>query len=59
MTVDQVYKQVIGLFPAMRKSEKRQVYDYISYDRNENDFDYGNRTECGGKYYTDERSYEI
>lgn len=55
MTVDQVYKQVIGLFPAMRKSEKRQVYDYISYDRNENDFDYGNRTECGGKYYTDER----
>lgn len=55
MTVDQVYNKVIELFPNMRKVEKRQVYDYISYDRRENDFDYRNRTECGGSYYTDER----
>ena len=55
ITVDQVYKNVIGLFPSLRKSEKRQVYDYISYDRGENDIDYGVRTECGGMYYTDER----
>ena len=55
MKVDTVYEAVVGLFPNMRKVEKRQVYDYISYDRRENDMDYGNRTECGGKYYTDER----
>lgn len=55
MGVDEVYEAVVALFPNMRKVEKRQVYDYISYDRRENDMDYGNRTECGGKYYTDER----
>jgi hypothetical protein len=55
ITINQVYKNVIDLFPSLRKSEKRQVYDYISYDRGENDYDYGNRTECGGEYYTDER----
>ncbi len=55
MKVDEAYDAVVALFPNMRKVEKRQVYDYISYDRKENDMDYGNRTECGGKYYTDER----
>lgn len=55
LRVDEVYDAVVALFPNMRKVEKRQVYDYISYDRKENDMDYGNRTECGGKYYTDER----
>lgn len=55
MKVDQVYEAVIALFPNLRKVEKRQVYDYISYDRRENDMDYGNRTECGGRFYTDER----
>ena len=55
VTVDQVYRNVVSLFPGLRKVEKRQVYDYISYDRRENDMDYGNRTECGGFFYTDER----
>ncbi len=55
MKVDEVYKNVIGLFPSLRKSEKRQVYDYISYDRGEIDKDYKYRTQCGSKYYTDER----
>ena len=55
MKVDEAYEAVIALFPSMRKVEKRQVYDYISYDRREDDMDYGNRTECGGRYYTDER----
>ena len=55
LKVDQAYEAVVSLFPNMRKVEKRQVYDYISYDRRENDMDYGNRTECGGRYYTDER----
>lgn len=54
VTINQVYKNVIELFPSLRKSEKRQVYDYI-YDNGENDFDHGNRTECGGRFYTDER----
>lgn len=55
MTVDQVYKNVIELFPGLRNVEKRQIYDYISYDRREDDMDYGHRTPCGGYYYTDER----
>lgn len=55
VSVDQVYKNVMDLFPGLRKVEKRQVYDYISYDRRENDMDYGSRTECGGYFYTDER----
>lgn len=54
-TVDQVYMNVMSLFPGLRKAEKRQVYDYISYDRRENDMDYKNRSEYGGFFYTDER----
>lgn len=55
MTVDLVYRNVMSLFPGLRKVEKRQVYDYISYNHGENDLDYGNRTECGGFHFTDER----
>lgn len=55
MKVDEAYEAIVALFPNMRKVEKRQVYDYISYDRRENDMDYGNKTECGGRFYTDER----
>lgn len=55
MKVDDAFEAAVSLFPNMRKVEKRQVYDYISYDHRENDMDYGIRTECGGKFYTDER----
>ena len=55
VTIDEIYKNVIELFPYLRKSEKRQVYDYISYDRGEDDFDYGVLTPVGSYYYTDER----
>ena len=55
ITVDQVYKEVISLFPNMRTIEKRQVYDYLFYERKEDDMDYKHRTECGGHLYTDER----
>ncbi len=55
MTVDEVYKNVMSLFPGLRKVEQRQIYDYISYDRRENDMDYGSRTECGEYHYTDQR----
>ncbi len=55
MTVDEVYENVILLFPQLRKTEKRQIKDYIRYDQRDNDTNYSNRSECGGKYYTDER----
>ena len=55
ITMDKVYENVMELFPALRKVEKRQVKDYISYDRREDDMSYGNRSECGGYHYTDER----
>ncbi len=55
MTTQEIYKNVMALFPGLRKVEKRQVYDYISYDRKENDMDYSSRWECGGEYYTNER----
>ncbi len=55
---DQVYKNVMELFPGLHKIEKREVYDHISSDHRENledDMDYGCRTKCGDYYYTDER----
>ena len=55
LTIDDVYNAVISLFPNMRKGEKRQVYDYVASDQNDNDFKYSNRTKCGEWYYTDER----
>lgn len=55
VTLDEAYESIVSLFPLLRKVEKRQVKDYLSYDRRENDIDYSHRTECGGKYYTDER----
>ena len=55
MTVDDVYKNLMTLFPNLRKIEKRQVYDYIGNDHGEHDMDYGNRTQCGKWYITDER----
>ncbi len=53
--VDEAYEAVVELFPSMRKVERRQIYDYLSYDRKEDDMDYTHRTRCGDRYYTDER----
>lgn len=55
VSIDEVYNNVMGLFPFLRKVERRQVKDYISYDIREEDIDYLNRSECGGYFYTDER----
>ena len=55
MTVDEVYKNVISLFPNMRKVEKRQAYDYIGNDHGEKDMNYGVRTKSGDWYTTEER----
>ncbi len=55
MTVDEIYKNVIALFPAMRKVEKRQVYDYLQYQNSFSDIDYEGYSELGDVRYSDER----
>lgn len=55
LNLNEVYDAIIALFPNLRRVERRQVYDYISYTQNYTDNDDGNFTECGGKYYSDER----
>ena len=56
VSVDQAYRNVVALFPSLRKFEKRQVYDYIEYETDSvvpGLFE--GRTRCGDNYYTDER----
>lgn len=55
MTIDEIYKNVIELFPAMRKVEKRQVYDYIQYQSSFSDVDFEGYSELGELRYSDER----
>ena len=55
MTIDEIYKNTIALFPAMRKVEKRQVYDYIQYQSSFSDVDYAVYSELGNMRYSDER----
>ena len=55
MTVDEIYKNVIMLFPAMRKVEKRQVYDYLQYQNSFTDVDYAGYSELENMSYSDER----
>ena len=52
---DEIYENIIELFPNMRSIEKRQVKDYIYYEGRYEDMDFGNLTPMGKKYYTDER----
>ncbi len=55
ISVDEIYRNLMALFPNLRRIEKRQVYDYIGNDHGEHDMDYGNRTQCGSWFITDER----
>lgn len=55
MTVDEIYDNVIMLFPAMRKVEKRQVYDYLHYQNSFTDADYATYSELGDMRFSDER----
>ena len=55
VSIEEIYENVMSLFPSMRKIEKRQVRDYISGDNSEEKFEYGRRTHYGNYYYTDER----
>lgn len=55
MTIDEIYKNIISLFPAMRKVEKRQVYDYLQYQSGFSDVDYAGYSELGNMRYSDER----
>lgn len=54
-SVDEIYRQVIALFPAMRKIEKRQVYDYLKSQNSFHDRDFSEISECGEMSFTDER----
>lgn len=55
LPVDEIYKQVIELFPAMRKVEKRQVYDYLKIEDSFKDRDFTELSELGEMSFTDER----
>lgn len=55
MSIDEIYKNVIELFPAMRKVEKRQIYDYLNGENSFTEVDYEGRSEIGDISYTDER----
>ena len=56
-TVDEVYQQVIGLFPNLRRVEKRQIYDWLrhnGFSEEEQELRDGVTT-CGKYDYTDRR----
>lgn len=55
MTIDEIYDNIIMLFPAMRKVEKRQIYDYLHYQNSFTDTDYATYSELGDVRVTDER----
>lgn len=55
MSVDEIYHNVIELFPAMRKVEKRQVYDYLYSENSFHDMDFEGRSELGDLGYSEER----
>lgn len=55
MSLDEIYRQVIGLFPALRKVEKRQIYDYMSFQNDFWDIDFQGYTELGKMSYAEER----
>lgn len=55
MSIDEIYENIILLFPAMRKVEKRQVYDYLQYQNGFADVDYAGYSELGDKSFSDER----
>ncbi len=55
VSVDEIYQNVIELFPAMRRIEKRQVYDYLQYDNSFVDVDFEGYSEWGDIRYSEER----
>jgi len=55
MTINHIYDEIMKLFPAMRKVEKRQVYDYLHYQNSFTDIDYEGMSDIGKMHYTDER----
>lgn len=55
MTVHEIYRNVIMLFPALRNVEKRQVYDYLHYQNSFTDVDYAGESDLGELHFTDER----
>lgn len=54
-SAEEVYQNVMELFPAMRRAEKRQVYDYLQYESSFQDEDCGGYSELADVFYPDER----
>lgn len=56
-TEDEVYQQVIALFPHLRRAEKRQIYDWLRYNKfGEDEQDLKDGITSRGQYdYTDRR----
>lgn len=52
---EDVYNEVIKLFPHLRRVEKRQILDYLSIGKDRDNPDYNERSEMNDMYYTDER----
>lgn len=55
ITVEEIYRQVMELFPAMRKVEKRQVLDDLKTDSSFQDQEFQENSELGEMSFTDER----
>lgn len=55
MSVDEIYKNIIMLFPTMRAVEKRQIYDYLFYESSFWDYDFDGYSELDERSYSDER----
>lgn len=55
MDIDEIYHNIIMLFPAMRSAEKRQVYDYIFDENSFSDYDFDGYSELEDRSYSEER----
>lgn len=56
MTLDEIYSNVIQLFPALRTVEKRQIYDYMMYQSSFTDVgEFSTYSEIEDMSYTEER----
>ncbi len=52
---DRIAKEVLQLFPALRRAERRQILDYLLIRDEGNEISHGQSTAYGGREYTEER----
>ena len=55
LSVDEIYRQTMEMFPFMRNVEKRQIYDYLEMQSSFKDVDYYGTAQAAAFAYTDER----